>query len=355
MIYIRTDANETIATGHMMRCISIAKELRFRGMKVEFLLSDEESVRLLEDTEISYRILHTDWNNLNSEKEISRLKAILRNEAGTGKSVLLVDSYAADNAYFLKLKEYAELIMIDDLFAGVYDVDMLINYTIYHKLFDYEYAYQGKDVRLLLGTEYTPLREQFQNPKNAEHKTKEEKDGLEILLICGGGDPFGVLGSILDYGSKNGFLETDSYHVVAGAYHPQIDMLKDWEKKCSNIHIHQNVKDMAGLMQKCDIAVSAAGTTLYECCVMGLAVIFFCMVDNQQYDGLCFSREASMLYAGDLRFQREQCIENIFSHIAYLKENPRARAVMGERVKNLVDGNGAKRIAEEIERLWKKE
>ena len=40
MIYIRTDANETIATGHMMRCISIAKQLMFHNIEATFLLSD---------------------------------------------------------------------------------------------------------------------------------------------------------------------------------------------------------------------------------------------------------------------------------------------------------------------------
>ena len=112
---------------------------------------------------------------------------------------------------------------------------------------------------------------------------------------------------------------------------------------------------MATLMRQCDIAVSAAGTTLYECCAVSLPTIFFCMVDNQQYDGLCFSRDSAMLYAGDLRFQKEQCIKNIFSHISYLKLNAGARKIMREKMRYLVDGNGAKRIAEEIEKLWEED
>lgn len=355
MIYIRTDANETIATGHMMRCISIAKQLMFHNIEATFLLSDMESTRLLENIGIPYQILHTDWANLDSEEEFKALIPILKGELSPKKPVLLVDSYTVTNGYFLRLKEYAKLIYIDDLFVGVYDVDMLINYTIYYKLFDYKYAYQGKNTRLLLGTEYTPLREQFQRLNNSKKEIKEANDIFEILVMCGGGDPFHVLGDILAYGEKSGFIKKDNYHIVAGAYHPQIELLKTWERNYDNIYLHQNVTDMATLMQQCDIAVSAAGTTLYECCAVSLPTIFFCMVDNQQYDGLCFSRDSAMLYAGDLRFQKEQCIKNIFSHISYLKLNAGARKIMREKMRYLVDGNGAKRIAEEIEKLWEED
>ena len=108
--------------------------------------------------------------------------------------------------------------------------------------------------------------------------------------------------------------------------------------------------DMAGLMSQCDIEVSPAGTTLYECCAAGLPAIFFCMADNQRHDGLCFSKKG-LLYAGDFRFQTERCIRNVFSHIAYLRENWEARHEMARRMKALVDGRGAERIADEIGRL----
>ena len=41
LVYIRTDGNETIATGHLMRCLSIARALKKRGAAVAFLVSDD--------------------------------------------------------------------------------------------------------------------------------------------------------------------------------------------------------------------------------------------------------------------------------------------------------------------------
>ena len=47
MLYIRTDMNEQIATGHIMRCISIADALTVAGEAVTFILADEQAVDLL--------------------------------------------------------------------------------------------------------------------------------------------------------------------------------------------------------------------------------------------------------------------------------------------------------------------
>ena len=42
MIYIRTDMNNIIATGHVMRCLSIAEAARVQGEGTTFLLADAQ-------------------------------------------------------------------------------------------------------------------------------------------------------------------------------------------------------------------------------------------------------------------------------------------------------------------------
>ena len=49
VVYFRTDGNEEIATGHIMRCLSIARACASLSMGVRFLVSDENSVSILKE------------------------------------------------------------------------------------------------------------------------------------------------------------------------------------------------------------------------------------------------------------------------------------------------------------------
>lgn len=72
-----------------------------------------------------------------------------------------MDSYQVTRAYFDKLRDICKIIYIDDCFEDVYPVDMVINYNAYHVRFPYKETYEGR-AKLLLGTAYVPLREEFQ-------------------------------------------------------------------------------------------------------------------------------------------------------------------------------------------------
>ena len=45
MIGFRVDANEVIATGHLMRCISIALECKKRGQQCIFFMAEDRAVK----------------------------------------------------------------------------------------------------------------------------------------------------------------------------------------------------------------------------------------------------------------------------------------------------------------------
>lgn len=54
-IYFRTDGNSNIATGHLMRCLTIARaciqtgQSKGQDVQISFLVSDHQSRSLLED------------------------------------------------------------------------------------------------------------------------------------------------------------------------------------------------------------------------------------------------------------------------------------------------------------------
>ena len=46
-IYIRADMNEVIATGHIMRCLSIADAAKEMGKETVFIVADEKPIEIL--------------------------------------------------------------------------------------------------------------------------------------------------------------------------------------------------------------------------------------------------------------------------------------------------------------------
>ena len=62
-IGIRVDANEIVATGHVMRCLAIAEELRKIGQELLFISADDFQRPLIEQKGFEFVSLQTDWKH----------------------------------------------------------------------------------------------------------------------------------------------------------------------------------------------------------------------------------------------------------------------------------------------------
>lgn len=352
VIGIRVDANETIATGHVMRCITIARKLILAGCRVIFYTADEYAGEMLEQAGMEYVCLHTKWDDMELEIPVLREKLI---QAGCGK--LLLDSYQVTAKYFEELRDLCKLIYIDDCFEEIYPVDMIINYNAYHVRFPYESAYAGK-AKLLLGTSYVPLREEFEDVGGGRVDAELCNDGTSgagvnphILLSSGGGDLHNAMEGILRVAMQEETLRGAIFHVVVGGFNRNVEKLRQLAEEHPNIRLHERVDHMAQLMGMCTAAVSAAGTMLFELSAMQVPAVFFVSADNQQYDHEFFAQDERMLYAGDIRADRDGCLENICGQLRQLLEDGDMRGAMKRKLHAVTDGNGAQRIAAEILRL----
>lgn len=346
IIGIRTDANDTVAMGHVMRCITIARQLVRKGCRVIFFTADEYAHELIEQAGMEALCLHTQWDHM--EEEIPILRKKLKK---SGCEKLLVDSYQVTTKYFDSLKDICRLIYIDDCFDAVYPADMIVNYNAYHVRFPYEEAYAGR-TRLLLGTDYVPLREEFNmySKNGDETKAAERKAAGEIhvLLSSGGGDICYALSGILSKAVSDEAMAGIVFHVIVGSFNRNMNELEQLAQKHPNIRLHYRVNNMAELMGQCMAAISAAGTMLFELSAMQVPTVFFVSADNQQYDSEFFAQQERMLFAGDIRKNRDSCLENICSQLKMILEDKEMRCRMKRQLHEVADGRGAMRIADEI-------
>ena len=89
-IFIRTDANEKIASGHVMRCLALADALKQFNMDVIFVVSDKNPNSVIEMRGYSVITLESDWRDLTDGMQ--HFKEICR--ACDETPVVVVDTYS---------------------------------------------------------------------------------------------------------------------------------------------------------------------------------------------------------------------------------------------------------------------
>ncbi len=344
---IRVDANETIATGHVMRCMAIAEELKKLGENPLFISADEFPRLLIEGKGYEFVSLGSDWRHM--EGETGQLQAVINKER---IEVLLVDSYYATKAYFEKIHTFTKVIYMEDLGKEVYDVDAVICYANYHKELLLEERYPS-ETRLLLGTKYAPLRSVFSDlpPKEISPELKR------LLVLSGGTDPHDFLWKFSESIMENGLYEKlEEIYIVCGRYYMRYDELRGKLAGNEKFRIHRAVENIEKHMQLADAAVTSAGVISYELCAAGVPAITYVMADNQQKNAESFHRDGIMECAGDLRCDPvlkriEGLLDGKYRDYLYRKK-------VSEAAQRKVDGRGAWRIARCMKKyyindLWK--
>ena len=329
MIYIRADMNMQIATGHMMRCLSIADALSSMEKSVTFILADDKALSLLKQRGYYAIVLHTDWNNMEGELPALR-KVITENQIDK----MLIDSYQVTEKYLKELSRFVKIVYMDDLNEFDYPVDAIICYANYWKKFNYPIEQVEK--HYFVGTKYVPLKSVFWNCGKKVIAEQPEK----LLVLTGGSDPYHVSELILNCIDLYKFRNID---VICGMYNTDYRRLVKHYKKYVNIRFHQAVNNIEAYMQNADIAISAGGTTLYELCACGTPTISYSFADNQWYNVRQFEEDGVIDYAGDARV--DYIVGNIMFYLEKYRADFQLRKSRSERMQKMVDGKGATRIA----------
>lgn len=336
-LFIRTDGNEKIAMGHVMRCLSIAEAFSSFGGEVEFLLADDYVCSVLDGRGFPYQILGSDWQN--PEQEIGQLEKLLRGEE---KPKLLIDSYQVTEKYLACLKEFVQIIYLDDLNSFSVPADMVVNYVSFardkgNKL------YRNPDTVYCLGWQYTPLRLVF-----AEAESPFQSQVKNILITTGGSDPFEMSVLIARQMLEQDWLGDIKLHIVAGKFCQCTDSLLQLQEQDERIKVYQNISNIESVMCQCDFAVSAGGTTLFELFACGVPVIAFGFAENQIESLHLLAEQHALCYMGDARENIAEAVDNIVKRAGEYCMDASLRAEYRKRGQLITDGKGALRIAEAI-------
>ena len=358
MVVFRADGNKYIGSGHIMRCISIADRAVLHGLESVFITAGGEFSHIITSHGHKNKVLNTDYNRM--EQEIDQFFCVLKEIEGV--EAVLVDSYQVTGQYLNRLWEFcrmkgAKLVYIDDILSFAYPCDMLVNYNIYGPDSNYAALYEGlKPPLMLLGTNYAPLRAEFQDLP-ARHVRKK---GKKVLISTGGADfehiGIQILREILVRGES---LSGYDFLFIIGAMNEDANEMRSLIKQCiasrkEHIVLHSNVTHMQKLMSEADVCISAAGSTLYELCATNTPTITYVLADNQIPGADGFSRHGVLENIGDVRALGVQRLSGLLVDSAVELCNDFERRVrIASKMSAVVDGKGAKRIVESVLGNWK--
>ena len=294
-IVFRVDASNAIGSGHVMRCLTLAEELRSRGFGCEFICrshighlgenieSKKFKLHMLpaDDEQIDYspanELAHASWLGCRWQTDAEQTNQYLE---AIKPEWLIVDHYALDNRWENKVQENCQnLLAIDDLADRLHECDILLDQNLFKNLTQ---RYSGKvpdSCLQLLGPKYALLQPIYSRLRS---QVKARKLPLNKLMIFFGGfDACNLTGMTLAAldGMKSSFSKVD---VVLSKQSPNYHEVKDQIKSYESVVLHSDLPTLAPLMLNADLAIGAGGATSWERLCLGLPSLVITLAENQR-------------------------------------------------------------------------
>jgi UDP-2,4-diacetamido-2,4,6-trideoxy-beta-L-altropyranose hydrolase len=349
-IAFRTDASSQIGTGHFMRCLTLAEELKKQSDGICFISRNLplHLSEMLEVKEIKHIHLvdngiadsideldHASWLGVSQAQDA---KATVKALSGHVYDWIIVDHYALDVRWESIVRPNVKNIMvIDDLADRHHDCDILLDQNYYA---DMQTRYNGKvpsHSQLLLGPSYALLRNEFRFLR--EQVKVRNGEVKKVLVFFGGVDESNyTLQAIEALAELNAGLKVD---VVIGAQHPFKEMI---EHACTNHSYvcHVQAPYMAKLMAEADVAIGAGGSASWERCCLGLPSLLVSLADNQIAIAKELSAIGACIYIGK---KDEVSLKKLLTQFI---ANQELTKKISENAFSVVDGLGVHRVIKEI-------
>jgi UDP-2,4-diacetamido-2,4,6-trideoxy-beta-L-altropyranose hydrolase len=358
VIVFRVDSSLEMGSGHVMRCLTLAMALQQIGAAIHFICRDlpgnlmdmirqqgfyvhalgaklTNDLAFIKDSDLK----HASWLGVSQQQDAEESAAILQALRPTW---LIVDHYALDYRWQKQIKNYTnDLMVIDDLADRMHDCDVLLDQTYARK----PDSYQGLvpvHCKLLLGTNYALLREEFLQWRPFSLQRRDKPALKQVLVTLGGVDKDNMTSKVIDALEQSSRLQSAHIDIVMGKSSPHLEVIKHQVAKSHlDISIKTNVTNMAELMAHSDFCIGAAGTTTWERCCLGLPSVLLVLADNQQTIATTLGNVGVVLLE-----DKSSIRERMGKRIDELRiDGLKNLSIESAR---LVDGMGAQRVAEYV-------
>ena len=297
----RCDASLQIGSGHVIRCRTLARELRRRGAEITFLcrrqpgdlielLEQEFQVLSLPEQQLmpceglEGRNLYGAWLGCSQQQDAADCLAALEQAGSSGVQWLVVDHYGLDASWEGAMREGLgsepppQLLVIDDLADRSHICDLLLDQNFFGEAT--EQRYQGfvpPQCRQLLGPHYALLGPEYA----LLHPLVPPRTELRrVLVFFGGVDHDNLTGRTLE-----ALIDPELAHlavdVVIGRQSPHRPAVEDIVARRPQTNLFELLSSLAGLIARADLAIGAGGSTSWERIALRLpTLVVICGLDQ---------------------------------------------------------------------------
>lgn len=356
-ILFRTDADSRIGTGHLMRCLALADDLRREGADCLFLCREAglgglaEKISLgghrlltlpmaavLDDVGDLPRLAHADWLSGGWRNDASACLAVLADQPRA--DWLVVDHYALDDRWEAAMRAATRRVMaIDDLADRKHDCDVLLDQNVLDGSSGHYRGLVPRDCLLLLGPKYALLRPEFSGASEVAARAGRPRKDARLLIMFGGSDP-----QDLTLRTVNALARLNwqgPVEVVAGELYGKLQELKASVSRLPQASLHAPAHKVADLMRAADLALGSPGVASWERCACSLPSIVLSVADNQLTLGESLGRMGVHWYLGKAADVRDEELDAAL--IAWTANSP-ARYCMSQTASAICDGKGVRRV-----------
>jgi UDP-2,4-diacetamido-2,4,6-trideoxy-beta-L-altropyranose hydrolase len=337
-LVIRADGNQRIGMGHVMRMLALAEDVRGRGGEATMAAVRIDEGLLSRARAVGVGVEQGDLD-AGTDEDASWLAALAR---ARGADWVVVDGYGFDHRYQAALAAAGLRVVLVDDFGRCerYDADVVLNQNAFATEAMYERRRPG--TRLLLGPRYALLRREFATAA-ADRPTRVDARATRVLVTLGGADPEDAAVRVLD---ALALVPGDDLRVkvVSGpsnahqgrrlvhASDPRVEMLPA-------------ARDMIPLMTWADLAITGAGSTVYELCCLGVPTLVVAITSAQIEPSRSLDRAG---LAVDLGWHAAMDVASAARTIAAVCDDSARRTDLARLGPDLVDGHGASRVVEAL-------
>lgn len=309
-LVLRVDSGLSIGSGHLMRCITLANNLKKHielkctfitrnnsGNFNDIIIQNGFNVLLLDGPEHNTKIKnYSEWLGTSQIIDAEQSLAILNNNNIEEIDILIVDHYALDNQWENYFRDMAKkLVVIDDLANREHACDIILDQNIAPNYLTRYNNITPINSKKFLGIAYCLLRNDFLTAK----KTIKAKEKLNnIVIFFGGVDKDNATLKLLST-LKEKLKMFKKVNVIVGQSNPFKYKIKAFCKEHHNCIYLEQISNMAEILSESDLAIGAGGATTGERIFLGLPSIVFSLADNQVEVSKYLHENGYITYLGD--------------------------------------------------------